>query len=240
LPAEVAYNAILQATTRNEDLSLLQNDPSRLAIGPPVPGVDKAKGKKQTTNYALIVFGKPTRKTNCDCERTSEPTLLQSLFLRNDQEMLSLIERPDGWLAQLNEAARGQETAVKVGELDERWQAQEATAAELRTQLDSSDTAGGKQAAGLRKRLAQTEREIKSLTEQKAKLAAALQRAGSASPLGDDEAVRQAYLRTLSRLPGPEELARAEHYLGAANEPGTGVRDLVWALLNTKEFILNH
>ena len=52
--------------------------------------------------------------------------------------------------------------------------------------------------------------------------------------------VRQAYLRTLSRPPTPQEPARAEAYLAQAGLPVEGLRDLLWALINAKEFILNH
>ena len=41
----------------------------------------------------LLAFGKPPRATNCDCERSNEPSLLQTMFLRNDTEMLAMLER---------------------------------------------------------------------------------------------------------------------------------------------------
>ena len=43
--------------------------------------------------YALSVFGKPRRETTCDCERSNEPSLLQTVFLRNDQDMFKLVDR---------------------------------------------------------------------------------------------------------------------------------------------------
>jgi hypothetical protein len=51
---------------------------------------------------------------------------------------------------------------------------------------------------------------------------------------------QEAYLRTLSREPHPEELARARQAMMEAESPKAGLRDLLWALVNTKEFILNH
>jgi hypothetical protein len=57
----------------------------------------------------------------------------------------------------------------------------------------------------------------------------------------DDEAVvRQAYLRTLSRLPTPDEVDRCVAYLADADSPLAGAKGLLWTLLNTKEFIVNH
>ena len=52
--------------------------------------------------------------------------------------------------------------------------------------------------------------------------------------------VRGAYLRTLSRYPTEQELQRSLKYLGESADLAKGAKDLLWALLNTKEFILNH
>jgi hypothetical protein len=54
------------------------------------------------------------------------------------------------------------------------------------------------------------------------------------------EVVEQAYLRTLSRYPTPDEVQDAVAYMASAETPVEGARDLLWALLNTKEFIVNH
>lgn len=67
-----------------------------------------------------------------------------------------------------------------------------------------------------------------------------------------EEKVRELYLAALAREPRPEELAIALEYLAevplGANDqpidPNTALRqnlqDLIWALLNTKEFLFNH
>jgi len=52
--------------------------------------------------------------------------------------------------------------------------------------------------------------------------------------------VKQAYLRTLSRYPSPEEMTRCTEYLASASSPVEGAKGLLWTLLNTKEFIVNH
>ena len=53
--------------------------------------------------------------------------------------------------------------------------------------------------------------------------------------------VRELYLAAFSREPRPQELKTAIEYL---NEPGTAAnanyQDLIWALINTKEFLFNH
>jgi hypothetical protein len=43
----------------------------------------------------------------------------------------------------------------------------------------------------------------------------------------------------LSRLPGDSEANAAQTYLRESPNKTTGLRDLLWALLNTKEFIVN-
>ena len=53
------------------------------------------------------------------------------------------------------------------------------------------------------------------------------------------EIVRTAWLRTLNRLPTEDEQQRAQAHLGQTPSVSEGVRDLLWALINTKEFILN-
>lgn len=51
--------------------------------------------------------------------------------------------------------------------------------------------------------------------------------------------VRTAWLRTLNRLPTEDEQQRAQVHLEQTPSISEGVRDLLWALINTKEFILN-
>lgn len=55
-----------------------------------------------------------------------------------------------------------------------------------------------------------------------------------------DQLVRLAWLRTLSRHPTDAEVARARKHLESVADTAEGIRDLLWALVNTKEFLLNH
>ena len=63
---------------------------------------------------------------------------------------------------------------------------------------------------------------------------------GSDLIVDDETVVRQAYLRTLSRLPTPAEMDRCLAYLDDADSSAAGAKGLLWTLLNTKEFIVNH
>jgi hypothetical protein len=168
LPAEVLYDAFVQATANDETAGALVSDSSKMkdrAIGM----ASSYSGTKDPRGYALELFGKPARIVNCDCERASGPTLQQTLFTKNDDALLDLIERRDGWHAQV--------LASHVKE--SQW-------------TDAADV------------------------------------------------VRSAYLRTLSRLPTAAEQQAGETYLQESSTPAAGLRDLLWALVNTKEFQVNH
>jgi hypothetical protein len=60
------------------------------------------------------------------------------------------------------------------------------------------------------------------------------------SKLTDAELTDELFLAALTRLPRPEEMADAIKHLAAAKSRADGITDLLWALVNTREFILNH
>jgi hypothetical protein len=161
LPAEVAYDTVVLATASDEERKKLDADPSGLRAIGRSSGFAGRRGDQ--SSYAVDLFGKPPRATNCDCERSNEPALLQIVYLRNDPEVLKLLDRPTGWLKQV--------------------------AKEKRTDAD--------------------------------------------------ELIREAYLRTLSRMPGERELGIARQHLAEAKDMQAGLKDLLWVLLNTKEFVVN-
>jgi hypothetical protein len=92
--------------------------------------------------------------------------LLQSLYVRNDQEMLDMLDRADGWITQI----------------------------------------------------------------------------GKSNPSAEDidSLVRAAYLRTVSRTPTETEASDCRQHIADSEDMVEGLRDLMWALLNTQEFIANH
>lgn len=58
--------------------------------------------------------------------------------------------------------------------------------------------------------------------------------------LDQNELVQQIWLRTVSRPATEGELLRAKQHLESASTLVEGVGDLMWAMMNTKEFLLNH
>ena len=51
--------------------------------------------------------------------------------------------------------------------------------------------------------------------------------------------IEEAYLRTLSRKPSSMEAQRSQQAIAQAESPMHGFSDLLWVLINSKEFILN-
>jgi len=56
----------------------------------------------------------------------------------------------------------------------------------------------------------------------------------------DDEIVEELFLATLSRPPEEKEKAWAARYIADRKDRTTAFTDIAWALINTREFILNH
>jgi hypothetical protein len=52
--------------------------------------------------------------------------------------------------------------------------------------------------------------------------------------------VEELYLATYSRYPTPQELQLAVKALAGAKVRQTAAEDILWALMNSKEFVFNH
>ncbi|MEZ6131758.1 MAG: DUF1553 domain-containing protein [Planctomycetaceae bacterium] len=180
LPAEVTMDAILRATARDDVASGYPDHTNTRKIAQH-PKSYQARG----IDYSLLVFGKPRRTTSCDCERQDQPTLLQSLYVRNDTETIGWLERSDGWLQSI------------AGELKQT----------LPSDLKPNEFA-------------------------------------VAAEFADDERtaalVQNAYLRTVNRDATADELRIALQHISKSRNTIDGLRDVLWALLNTQEFLTNH
>ncbi len=181
LPAEVVYDAMMMATETRERMEAFPSDVVSRAIG--AGGTTtyvNQKAAKTPNTYALNIFGKPARQTNCDCERVMDPTLLQTIFTRNDPSLLGRID-------------------------------------------DKNGTAWIEEAFGLKA----VERKQTVDLKEKAKD-------------NVDAVVREVFLRTLSRPPTAGELATASSDVLSHDSPVAGARELLWTMLNTREFLVNH
>ena len=153
LTAEVlldAVDSVTATTTRFPGVPL-----GTRAVALPDTGFD---------SYFLTVFGRPQSTTACECERTQEANLTQSLHLLNSEEMQKKLA-------------------------DEKGRAAQLSADDKRS---------------------------------------------------DEEKLRELYLRVFSRSPEETELTAALAYLKAKPNQREAFEDIIWSLVNSKEFLFNH
>jgi hypothetical protein len=205
LPAEVAMDAIAMATAGRAELDRLHGDVRTRYIGLKTAQGGSGRGQR---DYSLGIFGRPDRITTCDCERSNDPTLLQSLFLYNDGETHKMINA-GGWITDLERAQRYPDLAQQINLTQARLE---------REEKNHED----KRAAATRTELAKLEAVRTVNVSDRGALAEEL------------------YLRTVSRLPTRQEHDAALEHLNSAPSISSGMRQLLWVMLNTKEFILNH
>jgi hypothetical protein len=62
----------------------------------------------------------------------------------------------------------------------------------------------------------------------------------SASQLSDDEVIEELYLVTCSRRPTSAELELTRQVFREAGDRRAATEDLLWTLLNSREFVFNH
>jgi hypothetical protein len=172
MPAEVTYDALQIATASDERAARLQAELDGRAIAMASPPRNANNGG---TQYALTVFGRSTRESNCDCDRSMESSLLQTVYLQNDSDVLSMIKGGDSWLGRLNRELGGDSRA-----------------------------------------------------------------ASNAKAVDATALVERAYLRTVSRYPDASEMKRSLEFIASSSDTVNGLEGVLWALINTKEFILNH
>ncbi len=249
LPAESAYDALVLATASDADVRKMHEELDGRAIA--IPGAGRRS--RGGSGYALTIFGRSIRESNCDCDRSEEASLLQTVFLQNDREVLGMIDNRSGWLAQvskeLNTRFVPQTQPQPGGNNRGRVSRQQIEAIQKRLAKDDKELkalkkAGkDKQAEELERRVTQIKKRLASFRKgsQPQKPAPKSEEKGEkVAELDADQVIKQAYLRTLSRYPTDEELQRSRQYIDNNDDTINGIRGLLWALVNTKEFIVNH
>lgn len=239
LPAEVAYDIIQQATTSDDSMGTYLSDIDQRAIA--IPGT-RLVGN---SSYPLQIFGRSERASNCDCDRSMEATLLQTVFLQNDFSLHTAIGNNQSWVGEVERSMK-----PKIDKKSTEEQQLQAQIKRLYEQLGNGRdaierlTANGKKerVQEIRQKMAAGKKRLDKLRAQLAEVKAAekqkpVEEVAFESPA---EMVNEAYLRTLSRTPTEKEMTISLSHLRESKDPVAGLHDLMWALLNTKEFIVNH
>ena len=240
MPAEVVLDALIAATSSDDEFAKLHQDVLDRNIAEVSAG---ARYNENAQNYALSVFGRSIRESNCDCDRSQEPSLLQTVFLQNDSEIYNLMDRGrGGWLNQVASDLGLRQTKIGQG----RGSSTARQIASLQTQIKrAKDALKVAEKSKNEKTIAQAQRRLDGIQKQLEKISPKGTSDSSgivqkADPEKLQDAVKETYLRTLSREPEKDELDKALAYVESSDDHLNGVRDLLWVLLNTKEFIVNH
>jgi hypothetical protein len=259
ISAEATHDSVRMALANDK---LAEDANSLIASRALTHGGSSSQAPRDDMSYALSVFGRSIRESNCDCDRSSEPSLLQTVFLLNDKAVLNWLNDPrESWVASVAEKyswpkPRGQDrpkmNEAAAGRVAEQLEKTEQQLVKLDTRLSEAK-------ANDQKQLVSTLEERKQqLLKQKQKMEnlnpAALKKvdlpnvSSAETPLSEARMTEEqalwvtenAYLRSLSRRPNSSEISIAVNYLRSESNPTTATENLIWGLLNTKEFIINH
>ena len=240
LPAEVVLDAIAMATASTERAEKFATEINERTIGPnAISGFGKGGGGD---SYALNIFGKPAREANCDCERTTDPTLLQTIYTRNDPSMLGRLDGGgrSGWMDEVrNQFAPSGDR--NPGAIRARIAKMNVKFAEMLKEPAKPEKGDAESEARYAEQMRQYENRVAEVRVQRADLEKQL--AESEKPrrkMDLDATISEIFLRTVSRPASAEEFTQAKADVAAAKTPVEGIRDLLWAMLNTREFMVNH
>ncbi len=229
LPAEVAYDAITVATWSDAKAAEARHEIKGRAIAIASSSARPQGNGNTSAAFGLQVFGRSTRESNCDCDRSMDASLLQTVFLQNDSQVLAAVSGGrDSWVEQIKVTAKKPKDGKDVRSED---LAKELTKLKVRLERAKKEK-DEDQTKRIEERIA----ELKRAEKEKAEVAA--------QPDGVNidpvTLVKQAYLRTLSRYPTDDEMTRCQQFLADSSSPLEGAKGLLWTLINTKEFIVNH
>ncbi len=253
LPAETAYDALRIALSNDKQALSMCNVESERAMtlaGASAKGNNGNGNKNGASPYALSVFGRSIRESNCDCDKSSDPSLLQTVFIRNDVDVLKAMNDPKtSWLAQIanqydlkiapsNEPSP-EEMRVKRTEKQAEEIERQIRSDEKKIENASKKEGNEKNIRDYKSSLARNEKRYKELVEMM-KASTESVKSELLSEAETNEIIAEAYVRTLSRKPSKAELQKSNEAIAVAETPLSGISDVLWVLINSKEFILNH
>ena len=242
LPAEVVHDAVLLATASDDQAAELRSSLDDRAIANTY-----LINRQGASNFALGVFGQSIRETSCDCDRSDDASLLQSVYLRNDSEIHSRLASRRGWVGEVCKelGVKGPASGPEVGN-DAQQRQRRNLEAQLRQRTKQLKTLQDQQRPGqvkaLRANIQRLRKRLDALGGGSGDSAESASVAPAKEPQTEQFAkvVEAAYLRTLSRYPQPNEREVALAFIQESPSAAEGIEGLMWSLINTKEFILNH
>ncbi len=234
LPAEMVFDSIAMATASSTGQARFVADVDNRAIGPNASISGKTKAGD---SYTLNTFGKPARLSNCDCERTSDPTLLQTIYTRNDPALLGLLDSTKrdgaGWIEELRRASSPELAPEKLQALLTKYEEERARFVQQRAEREKAQLPAEKDRQ-------KNDGRLKDFDQRIARTRTELAAARNRKPVDLVRATEEVFLRTVSRLPTATEMTQARQDIAAAKDPVEGIRELLWTMLNTREFMVNH
>lgn len=260
ISAEATHDSVRMALANDK---LAEDATALLTSRALTHGGSSSQAPRDDMSYTLSVFGRSIRESNCDCDRSSEPSLLQTVFLLNDRAVLSWLSDPrDSWVASVAEKyswpkPQGQDRPNKVNaeaaaKFTQQLEKAEQQLSKIDARLSEAKSKGQTQVISTleerKQRLLKQMQKIEHLNSAGGKTSdqpteRAVEKSASVSQMTEDQALwvtENAYLRSLSRKPNSSELDIAVNYLRSESNPTTASENLIWSLLNTKEFIINH
>lgn len=245
LPAEIAWDMVSQAVSNDEKYEEYTNSVEGRAVAIPGAGT-RYRNDRTGAGYALTIFGRSIRESNCDCDRSQEPSLLQTIFLRNDGQVLSMLDSKDGWLSQVAQenGIKFQSKSPTQADRDKALKLARARQAAYKRVKAAQQLLTNARKSKDKKKIVRAEQALAKVQKQWKKYASPAEANGQEPSEGGivdvGKAIDDAYLRTLSRKPTDAEAAAAQEFVADAKDQLDGLRGVMWALLNTKEFIVNH
>lgn len=248
LPAEVIHDAVLLATQSSEEADRMRDEMEQMAIA---NGVTQNRNNR---NFALQVFGQSERESNCDCDRSDSPSLLQSIYLRNDFEMYRQLGSKDGWVTQTMKSLgiESGDAGVDAQVLRRAEQFRNQTIAKIKRYKKMAPKQRRAHQDRIRDEYKRVREKLSQYGFDSPKLSDLLddpneweltrvesdQQPEPGTSM--EQVVDDAYLRTLSRFPDADERETSLQFIAESDSPKVGIESLMWALVNTKEFIITH
>jgi hypothetical protein len=262
LPAEATYDAVRMALVNDTTFEKARELDAPRAITK--PGASARNQGRDDLSYALSVFGRSVRESNCDCDRSAEPSLLQTVFLVNDSAVQDWLSDPKtSWVASVadkygwslsGKTVNNKERQAQLQRVLDSFQQRKERIENRIDEARKNDQA--KLVASMQKQKQDLIRQIRAVAKRNGiedevrawidgrdVLSQAEGPAATESRMTNEQAMwvaENAYLRSLSRQPNAQELAASIDFLRSDENPVAAVEGLMWSLINTKEFILNH